>query len=212
MKIIRIIIGFCALTFCAYSQTNVSIDGKKYYIKTTENISRDFKLFSICQDQKLSKNCTEYYSYLEGNYKKLPITKTQLTNTLKSTNFNTIKGIKKLSIANGTVCYFQNPTGNTYIAVDEMDNLVLYPVSPSNDVIALGRKAGQSSVSIEQKCEKACPLVLPPGCQPFINGKYTDCFLRKFEDQERCILKCKGKIRMTSIAPFEGIVINTKAN
>lgn len=212
MKIIRIIIGLCAFTFCAYSQKDVSIDGKKYYIKTTENISKDFKLFSICQDQKLSKNCTDYYSYLEGNYKKLPITKTQLTSAIKSSNFGSIKGIKKVNIANGTVYYFQNSSGNTYIASDEMANLVLYPVNPSNDVIAIGRKAGQAPETIDDKCAKACPLVLPPGCAKVINGNMSDCFLRKVEDQERCRLKCKGKIRMTSIAPFEGIVINTKAN
>lgn len=206
-------IALCSFTFYAHSQKDVSIEGKKYYIKTSENISKDFKLFSICEDQKLSKNCADYYSYLEGNYKKLPITKAQLTNSLKSSNFSAIKGIKKLSIANSTVYFFQNSSGNTYIANDEMANLVLYPVSPSNDVIAIGRKAGPSSETLEEKCNKACPEVFPPGCRKIINGKMSDCWLRSIEDQERCRLKCKGKIRTTtSIAAFEGIVINTKSN
>ncbi|MEI2694026.1 MAG: hypothetical protein V9E90_03065 [Saprospiraceae bacterium] len=212
MKKNLIILSLLTFYLNLYSQKDVNISGKKYYIKTTENIASNFKIYSLCQDQKLTKNCTNYYLNTNGNYIKLPLEKAQISSALKASNFNSIKGIKKLSLANSTIYFFQNTSGNTYIASDESDNLILYPVSPTNDIIAIGKKTSQGPKSLDEKCGKACPFVIPPTCQTHVNGKMSDCFLKIIEAHERCRLKCKGKIRMSSIAPFEGIVINTKAN
>lgn len=213
MKTFLIYFALITIIATGYGQKDVTIEGSKYFVKSSETVLGNLKVFSLCQDQKLSKNCVEYFTNETGKYIKLPVTKVQFSSAVKASRFNSIKGVKKALIAANTIYYFQTQTGNTYLSSDESGNLVLYPVSSSNDVITMSRKVSQGTKTLEEKCNKACPFVLPPNCPVEINGRTSDCFLRLIEDTERCRLKCKGKIRTTSsIAAFEGIVINTKSN
>lgn len=198
----------CLYPIC--SQNIQTVDGKKMFIKSNENITPGFKIFNLCEEQKGSKNCAEFYLKPDGSYSKLPITKSQLINAVKTNKFSAIKDIKKIAFSGNSIYYFQNTRYNTYLAFDEASNLVIFPVSTNADPIAIGRKAGISpEEALDNKCNKACPINLPPGCP---NDVSKECWLRAWDKTVRCILKCKGKIRMTNIAPFEGIVINTKAN
>lgn len=192
------------------SQNPVNVDGIKMFSKSNENITPGFKIFTLCQDQKLAKNCAEYYQKADGNYSKLPISKSQLVSSVKTKKLNSIKGIKKTLASGNPIYYFQNSTYNTYLAFDEASNLVIFPVNLSSDPIAIVRKAGTNpDEALEIKCHNACPFKLPPGC----TSSTQECWIREFEKHARCFLKCKGKIRTTSsIAAFEGIVINTKSN
>lgn len=212
MKIKLIFYLLLLIVSSNYSQTKVRIEGKDMFIKTSENITAGFKIFNICENQKLTSRCSDFYIAKNGNYLKLPLLKTQLSSALNSTNFSTIKGVSNIVINGYNIYFFQNSSKNIYLSVDEYKNLIIYPVEPNNDVFTIARKVGQGGKTIEEKCGKACPWKFPPECQTQASQKTNDCILRALEDQVRCYLKCKGKIRMTSIAPFEGIVINTKAN
>lgn len=213
MRYTLILIFNLSMLLIGYSQTVVNINSKNYFIKKTEEIGSNFKIFNICQDKGLKKNCTDYYVDNKGIYLKLPILKNQLVTLLNSNNFSSVKSLNKIIIDNSTLYFIKNANGNTYLTKDESGNLVLFPTTPSNDVITMSREAGSSSLTERQKCNKKCSKPLPPGCHSRdANGNLTDCFLRHWETYHRCFLSCIGKIRMSQLAPFEGIVINTKSN
>ena len=213
MKYYLILLILLTITKIIYCQNPTSIDGKSQYLKKTENVNKEFSIFTFCHDKKLSKNCANYYLGPNNIYQFLPINKSQIITCLLNTkNFNKISGLKSEMQENIQLNYLQSGQYRTYIAIAGEFELSFFPVHKSNDVFILARNAGPK------------PKPKPNSKQPDPCGKcakLTTCFgepksdacLRKQEDWDRCWLKCRGIIKTSSKFPsLSGFTVSTILN
>lgn len=194
MKQVIIIIILCYFRISLIAQEQVSIDGKVQYLKNKEIITNNFSIFTICQDNKLKRNCQIYYLTSSNNYRYLPISKSQILNSLKNISTpNKIKGIKSEAFLNIRLYYFQSGKSRVYISKLSETDVSLYPINNTEDIFIQFNKSFPTGTNeTVNKCRKIeCPKPPTWACCPK-SGELTDCCLRYYEDAAKCSLKCAG--------------------
>ncbi|MBK8956475.1 MAG: hypothetical protein IPM34_13105 [Saprospiraceae bacterium] len=206
-----ILFAFAKLLF---SQSPITVEGKNQYLKKTDNIIKEFSIFTFCQDKKLIKNCANYYLGSNNNYQFLPISNSQINSCIANAhNFNKISGLKSEIHENIELNYLQSGQYRTYIAMSSESELSFFPVHSSNDVFILARITGPKpkpnpNPKKPDPCEKCAKL---PFCRSG-DLKSDDC-LRKQEKWDRCWLQCRGIIKTTAkIPPMSGFTVSTILN
>jgi len=197
-----------------FSQSPITIDGKSQYLKKTDNIIKEFSIFTFCQDKKLIKNCANYYLGPNNNYQFLPISKSQINSCIANAhNFNKISGLKSEMQENTELNYIQSGQHRTYIAMASESELSFFPVHSSNDVFIIARNTGpkpkpKPNPKKPDPCAKCAKIPMCERGAP----KSDDC-LRKQEAWDRCWLQCRGIIKTsTKIPPMSGFTVSTILN